>query len=66
MGGSWAFANSEGKSMAVFLKNNIFSWFGTPHMIKSEKILHFCNKVFHATLAKYGVKQYKVATPYHP
>lgn len=27
---------------------------------------HFCNKVFKAALAKYGLKQHKVATPYHP
>lgn len=28
--------------------------------------VHFCNKVFSALPAKYGIKLYKVATPYHP
>ncbi|XP_049375525.1 uncharacterized protein LOC125840601 [Solanum verrucosum] len=40
--------------------------FGTPRAIISDSGSHFCNKVFSALLTKYGVKQHKVATPYHP
>ncbi|XP_049372514.1 uncharacterized protein LOC125837433 [Solanum verrucosum] len=57
---------NDGKTIASFLKKNIFSRFGTPRVIISDGGSHFCNKVFNSLLAKYGVKQRKVATPYHP
>ncbi|XP_049356741.1 uncharacterized protein LOC125821367 [Solanum verrucosum] len=59
-----ALSESDGKSVAGFLKKNIFSRFGTT--IISDGGSHFCNKVFSSLPAKYGVKQHKVATPYHP
>ncbi|XP_055824793.1 uncharacterized protein LOC129893304 [Solanum dulcamara] len=49
----------------LFYKNN-FSMFGTPRAIISDGGSHFCNKIFRTLLAKYGVRQQKVATPYHP
>jgi len=61
-----ALPENDGKSVAGFLKKNIFSRFGTPRAIISDGGSHFCNKVFSALLTKYGVKQHKVATPYHP
>ena len=48
-----------------FLKENIFSKFGVPKAIISDRGLHFCNWPFENLLTKYGVK-HKVATPYHP
>jgi len=61
-----ALPENDGKSVAGFLKKNIFSRFGIPKTIISDGGSHFCNKVFSALLTKYGVKQHKVATPYHP
>ena len=48
-----------------FLKENIFSGFGAPKAIISDRGSHFCNKSFETLLTKYGVI-HKVATPYHP
>ncbi|XP_049391516.1 uncharacterized protein LOC125855908 [Solanum stenotomum] len=61
-----ALPENDGKSVVGFLKKNIFSRFGIPRAIISDGGSHFCNKVFSALLTKYGVKQHKVATPYHP
>ncbi|XP_015165376.1 uncharacterized protein [Solanum tuberosum] len=61
-----ALLENDGKTVAGFLKKNIFSRFGTPKAIISDSGFHFYNKVFSSLLAKYGVKQHKVATPYHP
>ncbi|XP_049414738.1 uncharacterized protein LOC125877506 [Solanum stenotomum] len=63
---SVALPENDGKSVADFLKKNIFSRFGTPRAIISDVGSHFFNKAFSALVAKYGVKQHKVATPYHP
>ena len=57
--------NNEGKSVTAFLKKNIFSRFGTPRAIISDRGSHFCNKLFKGLLEKYGVR-HNVATPYHP
>ena len=51
--------------MVNVLQKNIFSWFGTPRAIISDEGTHFCNKIFAAALAKYGIK-HKIATTYHP
>ena len=48
-----------------FLKENIFSRFGVPKAIISDRGSHFYNKPFESLIAKYDVK-HKVATPYHP
>ena len=60
-----ALSNNEGKSVTAFLKNNIFSRFGTPREIISDGGSHFCNKLFKALLVKCGIR-HNVATPYHP
>jgi len=48
-----------------FLKENIFTRFGTPRAIVSDGGSHFCNKVFATLLKRYNIT-HKVATPYHP
>ena len=56
---------NDHKVVLMFLKENIFSRFGVPKKIISDRGSHFCNKPFKKLLAKYGVR-HKVATPYHP
>ena len=48
-----------------FIKEHIFSRFGTPRAIISDGGLHFCNRSFENLLKKYGVT-HKVSTTYHP
>ncbi|KAK5775566.1 hypothetical protein PVK06_043467 [Gossypium arboreum] len=48
-----------------FLKQTIFSRFGTPRALISDRGTHFCNKVMEALLTKYGV-YHCIATAYHP
>ncbi|RVW59382.1 Pol polyprotein [Vitis vinifera] len=57
--------HNDHRVVLIFLKENIFSRFGVPKAIISDRGTHFCNKPFKTLLAKYGVK-HKVATPYHP
>ncbi|XP_015162315.1 uncharacterized protein [Solanum tuberosum] len=61
-----ALPKNDGKSVAGFLKKNIFSRFGTPRAIINDGGSYFCSKVFNSLLAKYGVKQHKVEPHYHP
>ncbi|XP_070001905.1 uncharacterized protein [Nicotiana sylvestris] len=56
---------NDAKVVVGFLKKNIFTRFGTPRAIISDKGTHFCNRAFEKLLAKYDVC-HKVATPYHP
>ena len=62
---SIALANNEGRRVTAFLKKNIFSRFGTPRAIISDRGSYFCNKFFKELLGKNGVR-HNVATPYHP
>ncbi|RVW83065.1 Retrovirus-related Pol polyprotein from transposon 297 [Vitis vinifera] len=57
--------HNDHKMVLKFLKENIFSRFGVPKAIISDRGTHCCNKPFKTLLAKYRVK-HKVATPYHP
>ena len=41
--------------VAYFVKSHIFSRFGTPKAIISDRGTHFCNKVIGALFKKYGV-----------
>ncbi|XP_047253586.1 uncharacterized protein LOC124887718 [Capsicum annuum] len=59
-------ADNEGKRVVAFLKKIIFSRFGVLCTIINDGGSHFLNRVFRAALVKYGVKQHKVATLYHP
>ena len=56
---------ADHRVLLKFLKENIFSRFGVPKAIISDRGLHLCNKPFENLLTKYGFK-HKVATPYHP
>nr|XP_012461583.1 unnamed protein product [Gossypium raimondii] len=57
--------NDNAKTAMEFLKQTIFSRFGTPRALISDRGTHFCNKVMEALLAKYGV-HHRIATAYHP
>ena len=56
---------NDAKAVVSFIQKNIFSRFGTPRAIISDEDTHFCNKIFAAALAKYGIK-HKIVTAYHP
>ncbi|XP_043712605.1 uncharacterized protein LOC122661312, partial [Telopea speciosissima] len=56
---------NDHKVVVKFLKENIFSRFGTPRALISDQGKHFCNRPFEALMKKYGVV-HKLATPYHP
>ena len=60
-----ATTTSDAKVVVKFLYKNIFTQFGTPRAIISDEGTHFCNKVFDATMAKYGIKHKKTLS-YHP
>lgn len=38
-----------------FVRRNIFSRFGTPQVLRSDKGTHFCNRLLNNFLSKYGV-----------
>ncbi|XP_060972217.1 uncharacterized protein LOC133038172 [Cannabis sativa] len=56
---------NDHKVVVRFLKENIFSRFGTPRAIISDGGTHFCNKPFAHLMKNYGIT-HKVTTPYHP
>lgn len=60
-----ALPTNDSKVELKFLKKNIFTRFGTPRTIISDKGNRFCNKYLEAILAKYGAK-HKITTAYHP
>ena len=60
-----AFKTNDHRTVVQFLKENIFSRFGTPLAIISDGGSHFCDKVFETLMKKYGIT-HKIATPYHP
>ena len=53
------------KVVIKFLKENIFSRFGTPRAIISDNGTHFCNRSFEALIRKHAIT-HKLSTPYHP
>ncbi|KAK8521400.1 hypothetical protein V6N12_005307 [Hibiscus sabdariffa] len=57
--------NNDARTTAEFLKNSIFSRFGTPKVIISDQGTHFINRIIEALMKKYGVTQ-RIATAYHP
>ena len=56
---------NDQKVVLKFIKEHIFSRFGTPRAIISDGRLHFSNRSFESLLKKYGVT-HKVSTAYHP
>ncbi|XP_074356421.1 uncharacterized protein LOC141696134 [Apium graveolens] len=57
--------SNDNKVVLKFLKENIFSQFGTPRAIISDQGKHFKNHQFESLLKKYSIT-HKLATPYHP
>ena len=56
---------NDSKVVAQFLRSHIFSRFGTPRALITDKGTHFCNKVIDKVLQKYGVR-HRTSLAYHP
>ena len=56
---------NDAKVVAQFLRNHIFSRFGTPRALITDNGAHFCNKVIDKVLQKYGVR-HRTSLAYHP
>ncbi|GKE79263.1 reverse transcriptase domain-containing protein, partial [Tanacetum coccineum] len=60
------FPSSRGNQyILVAIDYQLFSRFGTPRAIISDRDTHFCNGQFAKVLAKYGVT-HRLSTSYHP
>nr|GFA04967.1 reverse transcriptase domain-containing protein [Tanacetum cinerariifolium] len=55
---------NDARVVVKFLKS-LFSRFGTPKAIISDRGTHFCNDQFSKVMAKYGVT-HRLSTAYHP
>ena len=51
--------------VAKFLRNHIFTWFGTPRALIADRGTHFYNNMVDKVLHKYGVRHH-TSLPYHP
>nr|GFA94596.1 reverse transcriptase domain-containing protein [Tanacetum cinerariifolium] len=59
-----ALPTNDSRVVCKFLKN-LFTQFGAPRAIISDRGTHFCNDQFTKVMQKYGVT-HRLATPYHP
>nr|GFC00106.1 hypothetical protein [Tanacetum cinerariifolium] len=59
-----ALPTNDARVVVKFLKS-LFSRFGTPKAIISDRGTHFCNDQFLRVMAKYGVT-HRLSTAYHP
>nr|GEV44849.1 hypothetical protein [Tanacetum cinerariifolium] len=59
-----ALPTNDARVVVKFLKS-LFSWFGTPKAIISDRGTYFCNEQFSRVMAKYGVT-HRLSTAYHP
>nr|GEV01194.1 reverse transcriptase domain-containing protein [Tanacetum cinerariifolium] len=59
-----ALLTNDARVVVKFLKS-LFSWFGTPKAIISDRGTHFCNDQFARIMSKYGVTHH-LSTAYHP
>nr|GEZ89253.1 reverse transcriptase domain-containing protein [Tanacetum cinerariifolium] len=59
-----ALPTNDARVVVKFLKS-LFSRFGTPNAIISDRGNHFCNDQFSRVMAKYGVT-HRLSTAYHP
>ncbi|KAL4281621.1 hypothetical protein GQ457_03G019530 [Hibiscus cannabinus] len=57
--------HNDAKTVQKFIKKNIFTRFGTPRVIISDKGRHFDNRNIAAALKKLGIT-HKLSTAYHP
>ena len=56
---------NDASMVAKFLRNHIFTWFGTPRALITDRGTHFCNKMVDKVLKKYGVR-HSTSLAYHP
>nr|GEZ20821.1 reverse transcriptase domain-containing protein [Tanacetum cinerariifolium] len=59
-----ALPTNDARVIVKFLKS-LFSWFGTPKAIISDRGTYFCNDQFSRVMAKYRVT-HRLSTAYHP
>nr|GEV84204.1 reverse transcriptase domain-containing protein [Tanacetum cinerariifolium] len=59
-----ALLTNDARIVVKFLKS-LFSQFGTPRAIISDRGTHFCNEQFAKVMLKYGVT-HRLSTAYHP
>nr|GEX10675.1 reverse transcriptase domain-containing protein [Tanacetum cinerariifolium] len=59
-----ALPTNDAQVVVKFLKS-LFSWFGTPKAIISDRGTHFCNDQFARIMSKYKVT-HRLSTAYHP
>ena len=59
-----ALPSNDARVVVRFLKK-LFSRFGAPRALISNRETHFCNVQMEKVLKRYGVT-HRVATPYHP
>ncbi|GJW34093.1 reverse transcriptase domain-containing protein [Tanacetum coccineum] len=59
-----ALPTNNARVVVKFLKS-LFSRFGAPRAIISDRGTHFCNDKFDKVMSKYGVT-HRLSTPYHP
>ncbi|KAK9006937.1 hypothetical protein V6N11_019267 [Hibiscus sabdariffa] len=57
--------NNDARTTVNFLKNYVFSRFGTPKAIISDRGTHFLNRIIDALMKKHDVT-HRVAMAYHP
>ncbi|XP_074278683.1 uncharacterized protein LOC141602278 [Silene latifolia] len=57
--------NDDARTVSSFMQSHIFSRFGYPRALISDRGTHFCNRIMEGLLKKYGVV-HKVSTAYHP
>ena len=57
--------HNDAKTVVKLLKKNIFSRFGVPRILISDRGTHYCNNQLQKVLKQYRVT-HKVASPYHP
>ncbi|GJT22384.1 reverse transcriptase domain-containing protein [Tanacetum coccineum] len=60
----WGAPTNDARVVVKFLKS-LFSRFGAPRAIISDRGTHFCNDKFARVMSKYGVT-HRLSTPYHP
>nr|GEY60583.1 reverse transcriptase domain-containing protein [Tanacetum cinerariifolium] len=63
-GNKYILPTNDVRVVVKFLKS-LFSRFGTPRAIISDRRTHFCNDQFAKVMTKYGVT-HRLATAYHP
>ena len=56
---------NDASVVAKFLRNHIYTQFGTPRALITYGGTHFCNKMVDRVLQKYGVR-HRTSLAYHP